>query len=83
MKLKLQTTIYMLSRYFMYAFILQMAFINLALAVDVHAQYKRIDEVSVRLDRRDLTLGQFIQQIESRKDIQFSNDKQHNDGDYL
>lgn len=82
MKLKLQTTIYMLSRYFMYAFILQMAFINLALAVDVHAQYKRIDEVSVRLDRRDLTLGQFIQQIESRSDFQFSYDKQDIDGDF-
>src|SRR5690606_35230719 len=83
MKLKLQKAIYMLSRYFLYAFVFQLAFINLALAVDVHAQYKRIDEVLVRLDRKDLTLGQFIQQIESRSDFQFSYDKQDIDGGFL
>ena len=82
MELKLQKAIYMLSRYFLYAFVFQLAFINLALAVDVHAQYKGIDEVSVRLDRKNLTLEQFIQQIESRSDFQFSYDSQDIDGGF-
>src|SRR5690554_2072707 len=82
MKLKLQKTIYMLSRYFLYAFFLQMVFINLALAVDVRAQYKSIDEVHITLDRRNLSLNQFFKQIEKKSDFQFSYDKQDIDRDF-
>ncbi|MEX2592463.1 MAG: TonB-dependent receptor [Anditalea sp.] len=82
MKLKLQKTIYMLSRYFLYAFLLQMVFINLASAVDVLAQYKRIDEVLIKLDRKNLTLDQFFKQIEAKSDFLFAYDKQDIDRDF-
>jgi len=76
MKIKLQRTIYMLSRYFLQGFLLQMLFFNFVLAVDVNAQYKIIDEVLITLDRNELTLNQFFRQIEAKTDFQFAYDKQ-------
>lgn len=83
MKFNLQRAIYMLSKYFLYSFFLQMVFINLAAAINVHAQYKSIDEVLITLDRTNLTLKQFFNRIESKSDFQFAYDKQDIDGDFL
>src|SRR5690606_7650807 len=76
MKIKLQRTIYMLSRYFLQGFLLQMLFFNFVLAVNVKAQFKKIDEVLITLDRNELTLNQIFKQIESKTDFQFSYDRQ-------
>jgi TonB-linked SusC/RagA family outer membrane protein len=83
MKFNLQRAIYMLSKYFLFAFFLQMVFINLTLAVNVLAQYKSIDEVLITLDRTNLTLNQFFNHIESQSDFQFAYDKQDINGDFL
>lgn len=82
MKFNLQRAIYMLSKYFLYAFFLQMVFINLALAASVHAQYKSIDEVLITLNHTNLTLNQFFRQIEAKTDFQFSYDLKDIDGDF-
>src|SRR5690606_32711778 len=76
MKIKLQRAIYMLSRYFLQGFVLQMLFFNFVLAVDVNAQYKKIDEVLVTLDKNELTLNQLFKQIEAETDFQFAYDRQ-------
>src|SRR5690606_3610703 len=55
---------------------LQMLFLNFVLAVNVNAQYKKIDEVLITLDRNELTLNQLFKQIESKTDFQFSYDRQ-------
>jgi TonB-linked SusC/RagA family outer membrane protein len=57
-------------------------FIHLTLAVDVHAQYKSIDEVRITLDRKNLTLDQFFQQIEAKSDFLFSYDQQDIERDF-
>lgn len=75
MKIKLQRTIYMLSRYFLQGLVLQMLFLNFVLAVNVNAQYKKIDEVLVTLDRSELTLDHLFKQIEAKTDFQFSYDR--------
>ena len=72
MKLKLQKTIYMLSRYFLTGLILQTVFFNLVLAVDVNAQLRSIDQVWVSLDREEMTLGQFFRLVESKSIFTFS-----------
>src|SRR5690606_19960108 len=82
MKIKLQRAIYMLSRYFLQGFLLQMLFFNFVLAVNFNAQYKKIDEVLVTLDRNELTLDQLFKHIESKTDFQFAYDRQDIDGDF-
>ena len=82
MNYNLQKTIYMLSRYFLFAFLFQLIFINLALAVDVHAQYKSIEDVKVKLDKKRLTLGEFFNQIEEKSNFQFAYDKQDINKDF-
>src|SRR5690606_8296794 len=82
MKIKLHGAIYMLSRYFLQGFLLQMLFFNFVLAVNVNAQYKKIDEVLITLDRNELTLTQLFKQIESKTDFQFAYDRQDIDRDF-
>ncbi|MEX2512843.1 MAG: SusC/RagA family TonB-linked outer membrane protein [Cyclobacteriaceae bacterium] len=75
MKFKLQKTIYMLSRYFLYGFSLQLLFLNFVVAVNVNAQFKTIDKVWVTMDREEMTLGQFFSKIEAGTPFTFSFDK--------
>jgi len=75
MKLKLQKTIYMLSRYFLTGLILQTLLFNLVLAVNVNAQLQSIDKVWVSLDREEMTLGQFFRLVESKSIFTFSFDR--------
>jgi TonB-dependent starch-binding outer membrane protein SusC len=74
MKLKLQKTIYMMSRYFLFGFAIQMLVFNFVLAVDVNGQYKSIDEVQVKIDKGYMTLSQFFNEIERQTPFQFSYD---------
>ncbi|WP_228691214.1 TonB-dependent receptor [Lunatimonas sp.] len=74
MKLKLQKTIYMLSRYFLFGFVIQMLIFNFVLAVNVNGQYKSIDEVRVQIDREVLTLQQFFSIVQKQTPFQFSYD---------
>ena len=64
MHLNLQKTIYMLSKYFLYGFIVQMMVFNFVMATNVNGQYKSIDKVQVRIDRESITLNQFFKSIE-------------------
>lgn len=75
MNLKLQKTIYMLSRYFLYGFVVQLVFLNLALATNVSAQYKSIDEVKLTIPNKTLSITEFIQFVESNTDFRFGFDK--------
>ncbi|MDN3670701.1 TonB-dependent receptor [Echinicola jeungdonensis] len=75
MKLKLQRTIYMLSRYFIYGFLVQLMFISLVSAGGVHAQFNRIDEVEISLGKQEMTLGKFFRAVENSTDFQFSFDR--------
>ena len=61
MKFKLQKTIYLLSRYLLYGFSLQLVFFNLVLALNVSAQFQSIEEVKVRVTKNEMTLGEFLQ----------------------
>nr|MBI1230970.1 SusC/RagA family protein [Cytophagales bacterium] len=75
MKLKLQKTIYMLSRYFLSGLLLQTLFFNLVLAVNVNAQLKTIDQVRISLGKEEMTLGQFFRLVESKSEFSFSYDR--------
>ncbi|WP_163379851.1 SusC/RagA family TonB-linked outer membrane protein [Cyclobacterium sp. SYSU L10401] len=75
MKFKLQKTIYMLSRYFLYGFSLQLLVLNLVLAGNVSAQLETIDKVWVNLSQNEMTLGKFFSQIESKTPYTFSYDQ--------
>lgn len=75
MKLKLQKTIFMLSRYFMYGFVIQLLIFNFVLAVNVNGQYKSISDVNVKIDRETLTLNQFFGMIQKQTPFQFSFDQ--------
>ncbi len=74
MKLKLQKTIYKMSRYFLFGFAIQMLVFNLVLAVDVNGQYKSIDEVQVKIEQGSMTLNQFFSLIEKQTPFQFTYD---------
>ncbi|WP_215224066.1 SusC/RagA family TonB-linked outer membrane protein [Echinicola shivajiensis] len=75
MKLKLQKTIYMLSKYFIYGFVVQLMFLNLVMASEVSAQYKSIDEVQLTVPNRTLSINKFIEFVETNTDFQFAFDK--------
>ncbi|WP_226332049.1 SusC/RagA family TonB-linked outer membrane protein [Echinicola marina] len=79
MKLNLQKTIYMLSRYFLYIFIIQLLVINLVSATTVKGQYKPIDEVWVKIDKEAVTLDQFFKAIESQTAYNFLYDRREID----
>ncbi|WP_222439135.1 TonB-dependent receptor [Echinicola salinicaeni] len=83
MKLKLQKTIYMLSKYFLYGFVVQLMFFNLVMASEVNAQYKSIDEVKMQVPSRTMTFDQIIQHIETTTDFQFAFDKSDIDRDQV
>jgi len=79
MKLNLLKTIYMLSKYFLYGFLIQMLVFNFVLATDVNGQYKSIDEVLVKIDKRPTTLVDFFRIIENQTSFNFLYD--HNQVD--
>ncbi|WP_209330174.1 SusC/RagA family TonB-linked outer membrane protein [Lunatimonas salinarum] len=74
MKNKLLKAIYMLSRYFLYGFTIQLLFLNLGLAVNANGQYKSIEEVNVRLSSEGLTVGQFFREVQRQTPFKFSYD---------
>jgi TonB-linked SusC/RagA family outer membrane protein len=74
MKNKLLKTIYMLSRYFLYGFMIQLLFLNFGLAVNANGQYKSIEEVSVQLSSEELTVGQFFREVQRQTPFKFSYD---------
>lgn len=75
MKFKLQKTIYLLSRYFLYGFTLQLFLFNFVLALNLKDQYQSIDEVKVNINEKEMTLGRFLQKIEKQTAFTFSFDK--------
>jgi TonB-dependent starch-binding outer membrane protein SusC len=75
MKNKLLSVIYMLSRYFLYGFLIQLMVFNLVFATEVNGQYKSIDEVSISFQKENYSLGQFFSQVEKQTTFKFSFDK--------
>lgn len=80
MHLNLQKTIYMLSKYFLYGFIIQFMMLNFVLASAVNGQYKPIDKVNVRFDKKSLTLNQLFNSIERQTQFNFLFDQKDIDG---
>src|SRR5690554_4284421 len=74
MKNKLLTTIYMLSRFFLYGFMIQLLFLNFGLAGNANGQYKSIEKVSIQLSGEELTLGQFFKEVQRQTPFKFSYD---------
>lgn len=83
MQLNLQKTIYMLSRGFLYGFIVQIIVFNFAFATDVNGQYKSIDEVKVRIEKGPMTLGRFFKSIEKQTPFIFLYDNNQVDSKIL
>ncbi|WP_228693446.1 TonB-dependent receptor [Lunatimonas sp.] len=69
----------MLSRFFLSGFLLQLFILNVVLAVNVNAQFERIDEVKVTLSQTDLSLRQFFRAVESKSGFKFSYDNRQID----
>ncbi len=74
MKNKLLKTICMLSKYFLYGFIIQLVIFNFGFALDVKGQYKSIDEVGIRFQRETLSLEEFFREVERQSPFTFSFD---------
>src|SRR5690606_4560908 len=74
MKNKLLQTIYMLSQYFLYGFILQLLVLNFGLPINAKGQYKRIERVTVSLSQKDLSIEQFFKEVEAQTPFVFSFD---------
>lgn len=75
MKNKLLSVIYMLSRYFLYGFLVHLMVFNLVFATEVNGQYKAIDEVNISFQKENYSLGQFFSQVERQTAFKFSFDK--------
>lgn len=75
MKINLQKTIYMLSKCFLYGFVVQMLVYNFVLATNVNGQYKSIDEVKIRVEKKSMTLIEFFKTIESHTPFNFLYDQ--------
>jgi TonB-linked SusC/RagA family outer membrane protein len=75
MKNKLLSVIHMLSRYFLYGFVIQLMVFNLVFATEVNGQYKSIDEVSISFQKENYSLGQFFSQVEKQTPFRFSFDR--------
>ncbi|MBB6327804.1 TonB-linked SusC/RagA family outer membrane protein [Algoriphagus iocasae] len=80
MQLNLQKTIYMLSKYFLYGFIVQFLAINFGLATTVAGQYKPIDKVWVKMEKESLSLHQFFKLIEKQTSYSFLYDQKDING---
>ncbi|GGZ13412.1 SusC/RagA family TonB-linked outer membrane protein [Echinicola pacifica] len=81
MKLKLQKTIYMLSKYFLYGFLMQLLVFNFVLATTVNGQYKLIDEVEVRVNKKSTNLNELFRIIEDQSPFTFLYDHNAVDGE--
>ncbi|WP_439487752.1 SusC/RagA family TonB-linked outer membrane protein [Algoriphagus sp.] len=81
MQLNLQKTIYMLSKYFLYGFIVQMMVFNFVLAIEVNGQYKSIDKVQVKIDRELISLIQLFKSIEKQTPFNFLYDHKQIDSE--
>lgn len=75
MQLNLQKTILMLSKYFLYGFIVQLMVINLVFATNVNGQYIPIDKVYVRFQNETVTITDFIKSIEAQTSYNFLYDE--------
>jgi TonB-linked SusC/RagA family outer membrane protein len=74
MKNILLMAIYMLSKYFLYGFVIQLLFLNFGLATSAKGQYKSIEEVTVRISNKQLTIGQFFKEVQRQTSFKFSYD---------
>ncbi|GAA0881246.1 TonB-dependent receptor [Algoriphagus jejuensis] len=61
----------MLSKYFLYGFIIQVMVFNFVLASTANGQYKSIDEVEVRIDKKSITVDQLFKSIERQTPFNF------------
>lgn len=71
MKNKLLKTIIMLSKSFLYGFVLQTLMLNLVIAMNANGQYKTIEEVRVTLTADQLTLDRFLGKCSDRHLLSF------------
>ncbi|MEX2511258.1 MAG: carboxypeptidase-like regulatory domain-containing protein, partial [Cyclobacteriaceae bacterium] len=74
MKNKLLKAILMLSKSFLYGFVLQSLLFNFGFAFHANGQYKSIEEVTVRLSQTELTINQFFKEVRSQTPFRFSYD---------
>lgn len=74
MKNKLLKTIYMLSKYALYGFVLQLLFLNFGLPIHAKGQYKKIEKVTIRLSQEKLTVDQFFKEVQAQTPFVFSFD---------
>ena len=72
MKNKLLKTIIMLSKSFLYGFVLQTLMLNLVIAMNANGQYKTIEEVRVTLTADQLTLDRFFREVQRQTPFKFS-----------
>ncbi|MBC6366171.1 TonB-dependent receptor [Algoriphagus sp. AK58] len=72
MKKPLLRQLIMLSKRILYAFSLQLIFCSILLANTGNAQRKSIDQVYVSFKSEELTLNQFMKQIEKQTDFRFT-----------
>lgn len=74
MKNNLLTTIYMLSKYFLYGFVLQLLLFNFGLPIQAKGQYKKIEKVTIKLSEEKLTVDQFFKEVQAQTPFVFSFD---------
>src|SRR5690606_914468 len=74
MKNKLLKTIYMLSKYALYGFVLQLLFLNFGLPIHAKGQYKKIEKVTIKLSEEKLTVDQFFKEVQAQTPFVFSFD---------
>ena len=72
MKNKLLKTIIMLSKCFLYGFVLQTLMLNLVIAMNANGQYKTIEEVRITLTADQLTLDRFFKEVQRQTPFKFS-----------
>lgn len=73
----------MLSKYFLHGFIIQMLVFNFVLATNVKGQYKSIEEVKVRIEKKSVTLVEFFKTIEYQTPFNFLYDHNQIDEKFL
>lgn len=71
MNSKIIRIIKMISKYSLYAFMLQCLFMSMVLASGAKAQYKSVKEVEVSLNSGNISLSEVFNQIESKTDYTF------------
>ncbi|GAB3652290.1 TonB-dependent receptor [Echinicola sediminis] len=65
----------MLSKFFIYGFLVQLVFLNLVFAGEVNAQFKSIDEISITLPDQTMSLEDFLNKVEAQTPFQFAYDR--------